>query len=259
MFHLLSSFNLEKITYYISMIAVIGLVIAAIIVSLNNKKKSYNSKAVVYAAVSIAMSFVLSFIKVYELPYGGAITIASFVPLIIYAYAFGFTRGLVAGLIYGLLQFIQGPYFINVFQFIFDYLLAFMSISVAGIFGKLVKNRKLSLTIGTLTVGLVRLINHVLAGIIFYSEVGSRAEILPKIISDIDAIPAFVYSLTYNSLYIIPDILVCVVVIFLLVRNTAFNSLIDKFVFTGGNKIIAQQEKAIEINTDSINESENKN
>jgi thiamine transporter len=230
MSNLLCSLGLEKITYYISLIAIIGLVLAAIIVSLN-KKKSFNSKAVVYAAVSIAMSFVLSFIKIYELPYGGSITLASFVPLIIYAYSFGFIKGLIAGLLYGLLQFIQGPYFINVFQFILDYLLAFMSISVAGIFGTLIKNRKISLITGTIAVGITRLINHVLAGIIFYSAVGSRAEILPSIISDINALPAFVYSLTYNSLFIIPDIIICILVVFFLLKNEAFNNLLNSLIF----------------------------
>lgn len=40
---------------------------------------------------------------------GGSITLASMLPLMVYSYMFGARKGVFAGLIYGVLQFIQNP------------------------------------------------------------------------------------------------------------------------------------------------------
>lgn len=218
---------MEKITTIISWIALVGLFLAALAIIIFDKKKSNNSRAVVYAAVCIAMAYALSFAIVYQMPYGGSITIASFLPLIIYSYKFGWERALVAGVLYGFLQFIQKPYFINLTQFSLDYLLAFMSIAMVGLTAKVIKKQSVALIIGALFTGLARLFFSTLAGIIFYSEVGSRASILPNMISNIDALPAIIYSVTYNGLYILPDIAICLAVLVILTRNKGFLKLVE--------------------------------
>ena len=116
----------EETTELVSIIAIAAIAALAIImlvICLTYKKM--DTKAIVYAAISIASAFVLSFIKVSPVTNGGSITLASFVPILIYAYVYGPVRGLVAGLIFGVLQFIQSPYMLTPLTFVLDYLLAF--------------------------------------------------------------------------------------------------------------------------------------
>lgn len=204
------------IVTYISIATVAALfVVLVVLCTVRRTGKTSETRALAYAAVCVAASFVLSFIK-FEMPFGGSITLASFVPIFIYSYVFGLRRGLLAGLVYGLLQFIQSPFFVNIFQFFLDYILAFMSIALAGVFKKLLKE-KLSVILGLLLVGAVRLTMHILAGIIFFNN-GMIYENLP-------ASNAFVYSLVYNSIYVAPDILISAIVMCILLFTGAFKRL----------------------------------
>lgn len=244
--NLLAAVTTEKVVTIISIIAVASLFVIAIVLCATQKKLgNKNAKAVVYGAIAVAMSFVLSYIAFYKMPYGGSITLASLVPIIIYAYCFGVSRGLIVGLVYGLLQFVQAPYFINFTQFILDYLLAFASIATAGFF-KRIKNVKISLPLATTTACVVRLCFHILAGVIFYSAVGSRAPILPSLIGDIDALPAFVYALVYNSLFLIPELIISVVVIVLLTQNKVFVSKV-RDMSTIGNAFTFLKKKPLQV------------
>ena len=60
------------------------------------------------AGVAIAIAQVLSFITIFHMPQGGSIKAAALVPLMIYAYRWGGTRGIFAGVVYGILHFILG-------------------------------------------------------------------------------------------------------------------------------------------------------
>lgn len=234
---------MEKLLTVISCLAVGGIIVAAGIIAFSNKKKTRSSKSIVYAAVCIAMSFVLSYIK-YEFPFGGSITLASFVPIVLYSFCFGMPYGLLAGAVYGLLQFLQSPWYINFFQFILDYMLAFMSIAVAGLFNKM-KNRKAGIMVGMCCVSFTRFISHFLAGILFYSEVGSRAEILPSIIGNVDALPAVVYSLVYNGLYVIPDLIIAIIAFALMTNNKIFMSKVNEMIVLGRTEKIVMSEPVI--------------
>ena len=45
------------------------------------------------SAIMVALSTVLSFIKPFELPYGGSVTLFSFVPILFVGYAYGIKWG----------------------------------------------------------------------------------------------------------------------------------------------------------------------
>lgn len=189
------------------------LIIAAAIMAL--KKSSMDTRSIVYAAVCVSASFALSFIKI-PFPFGGSITLASFVPLIIYSYNFGPVKGLTAGIIYGLLQFIQEPWFLTPLQFILDYILAFSAVGLAGAFKKVIKDKPAAVITGVACVGLLRLVFHILAGIIFFNA-GYISEGLPTQ-------NAVLYSSVYNVIYVAPDILIALgVIIFML-----FSGLFDR-------------------------------
>jgi putative proton-coupled thiamine transporter YuaJ len=114
-----------------------ALIVASIVLIafLLGKKQEVNStKSIVYASISIAMAFALSYLTVIRLPSGGSITVASLLPIIVYSYMFGARKGVLVGLIYSLLQFIQAPWFLHPVQFLLDYPVAFSAIGLAGVF-----------------------------------------------------------------------------------------------------------------------------
>lgn len=200
------------------------LVIVILLLSTIGKKQKLDTRTVVYAAICVSTSFALSYLK-FSMPYGGSITFASLVPLMIFAYAFGPLRGLVAGLVYGLLQFIQDPWFLNGIQFVLDYLLAFAAIALVPIFKKVVKNQKASVLLGVAAFGIARLAMHICSGIVFV-QAGYITEV--EWMANLADIGAFLYSLVYNGLYVLPDTLICAAVFVYLLYSGAFSKLLSR-------------------------------
>jgi len=157
-------------------------------------KKAFTTKSLVYGGLSIALSFVLSFVKIYHLPQGGSVTAASMLPLFVYSYIFGPIAGITASCAYGLLQLIQEAYVVHWVQFFLDYPLAFGALGIAGFFAK-------HPAMGAFVGGLSRFLFHFISGFVFF------ASYAPKGTS-----PVF-YSFTYNISYILPEILICIVIL----------------------------------------------
>ena len=208
----------EKTTDTVTLISIIAVALAVLVcvaLAVFHKNQA-NTKSIVYAGICVAASFALSFIK-FEFPYGGSVTVMSFVPVLVYAYFFGPVRGLAAGFVYGILQFIQSPWILTPMSFILDYLLAFSCIGLMGFASKLTKNTTANLLFGTAITFFARLVMHVLAGIIYFQH-GIVADGIP-------AGSAFVYSLCYNVIYIAIDCALCLVAFFLLERKKAISRL----------------------------------
>lgn len=137
------------------------------------KDTQYNAKSLTYAAVCIALSFALSYIKFFSLPQGGSVTFASLLPLALYSYMFGTRRGLIAGIVYGFLQFIQSPQFYEPMQVLLDYPIAFGAIGVAGIGRKFtfMKNDVIAqFATGTIIAVVLRYFAHVISGYYVFSS-----------------------------------------------------------------------------------------
>ena len=193
----------NTVTYF--SIAIIAILIVALGIML--ARKTLAAKDIAYAGVAISLALALSFIKVTPVQYGGSITLASFAPLLIYAYYFGFAKALACGLIFGLLQFIQDPYILTPATFMLDYLLAFASISIMGLFSKFKLNAK-TIVLGTTTSILFRFLMHFISGILYFNH-GSIWVNLP-------ADSAVAYSLLYQTVYLIPDLIICLTAMLLL-------------------------------------------
>ena len=187
------------------------------------KGRKFSTSEIAYAGMCLAASFALSFIKVSPVQLGGSITLASFVPLLIYAYKFGPVKGTLAGVILGLFNFISGPYILTPLTFILDYILAFASIGLMGFapkFGKLSATAKVSL--GTVLVYTARFIFHLISGFIYFAE-GAIWVTLP------DAVLAnmFLYSFVYQCVYLPADCVLCVVVLIVLAKTNTFDKLLN--------------------------------
>jgi thiamine transporter len=191
--------------------------IIAVLALLFGKKKSFDTKSIVYASVSVAMSFALSYIRFLELPQGGSITFASLVPLMIYSYMFGIRKGVVVGIIYGFLQFIQAPWFYHPLQFLLDYPIAFASIGLAGILNErnvLPKMKPLQFALGGLIAVTIRYLSHVVSGIFVFGSGDPNYG-------------AVAWSFLYNA-FTYADLAVCLVAGCSLFASKTFLRLVDK-------------------------------
>ena len=90
-------------------------------------------RALCEGAVLVAVAEILSFIKLWEMPWGGSVVL-SMVPLVLYAVRWGLGPGLLSGFVFGVLQFVfDGGFAIGWQSIIGDYLLAFTVLGFAGL------------------------------------------------------------------------------------------------------------------------------
>src|SRR3712207_7401794 len=94
-------------------------------------KEFKNARVLAEAALAIALAFVLGLIKVFQMPFGGSISL-EMVPLILLALRQGPWVGIVAGAAYGLLDLAIEPFIVHPVQVLFDYPLAFGVLGLAG-------------------------------------------------------------------------------------------------------------------------------
>ncbi len=164
-------------------------------------KSNTNLFVLTECAIMIALSSVLSVFKLFEMPYGGSITLASFLPIVILAYRHGIKAGLPSALCASLIQLLLGlknfSYFTTwqsvVALAVFDYILAFAVFGLAGMFKNLIKNQTLSIMTGTLFASVIRYICHVISGATIWAGLSIPTE------------AALLYSFSYNATYMIPE------------------------------------------------------
>ncbi len=165
-------------------------------------KPTLSARVISYGALSVALSFVLSCIRLYRMPQGGSVTPGSMLPVLFFSAGFGVVPGLVAGLIDGLLQYLEGGWFLNVWQVLLDYFLAYAALGFGGLYKTFAKKRpftqfadngKLFAFYAAMFIALLlRGLSATLAGYVFWDT-------------------AFLPSLVYNCTYLIPEFIVCCV------------------------------------------------
>ena len=165
----------------------------------NNVNKSHlRIRALCEGAILVALAFVLSFVKLYQLPNGGSLTPAMF-PILLFALRFGLGRGLLAGFTFGLLQLLfDGAYAWGWQSMLLDYLLAFTPLGLAGLF----KGKAWGIFPGTVIGCLGRFIVHHISGVTIYRIIEPTN--LPGF-GTFDN--AHLYSLVYNGSYMLPNML----------------------------------------------------
>ena len=155
-------------------------------------------RALTEGAIFVALAFVLSFVKLYELPNGGSLTPAMF-PILFYAHRFGLGKGLTAGFVFGLLQLLfDGAYAWGWQSMILDYLLAFTPLGLTGLF----RGKAWGIFPGTVIGCAGRFAVHYLSGVTIYRIIEPTA--VPGI-GTFDN--AALYSLAYNGSYMLPNML----------------------------------------------------
>ena len=64
----------------------------------------------------MALAFITSYIKIWNMPWGGSVTLCSMLFIVLVANWYGAGTGIFVGLAYGILQFIQEPYVLSFFR-----------------------------------------------------------------------------------------------------------------------------------------------
>ena len=169
--------------------------------------KKWDPKMISYGALSIALSFVLSMIRLFRMPTGGSVTPASMLPIMLFAATYGVGPGMLAGLLYGLLQYLQGGWFLNPWQFILDYPLAFAMLGLAGLYNHLRVKNGLYISIGIAALG--RIICAFSAGLMWAADRVGRGKTL--VIQDTVFQSKALYSIIYNGAYLIPETIICII------------------------------------------------
>ena len=164
--------------------------LGAILLIAGKTRREWNAKTIAFAALSIALSFVLSCFRLYRMPQGGSVTPGSMLPIMLFAAAFGVGPGLMCGLCYGVLQYLQGGWFLNIWQFLLDYILAYAALGLTGVFKN--QKQKWGLFAGMALAALCRALSATLAGYVFWDT-------------------ALWPSLVYNGTYLIPETVICMV------------------------------------------------
>lgn len=188
-----------------------------------SEKKDNPTLVLVHGALCIALAFVLSYFKLFSMPTGGSITLASMLPMMVYANRYGVKKGLLAGLVYGILQYIQGGYMAHWIQFLLDYPIAFALIGLAGL-TKGEKNLVLSVLIG----GTARFLCHFISGILVFGEyvmIGSEAVTGIGFSTMLSA--NIVVSFVYNAPYMFADIAICAIIALLPPFRNAIKRALD--------------------------------
>ena len=157
---------------------------------------------VAMGGICLALSFVLSQIKLFNMPQGGTITPASMLPLIFFALCFGAPKAYCVAFLFSLLQ-LLGGYFVHPAQVLLDYILAFTTLGTAGLFAA-GKTKRLATTnaltrlkmvpfwriiLAVLLSCALRCACHVLAGVIFFAEYAGEQNV-------------WIYSIAYNGSFI---------------------------------------------------------
>lgn len=170
------------------------------------KKKMSNTKKIVTGAIMVALATVLSYIRIKWLPWGGSITVLSMLPIVVYSIKYGVKWGLAASFVFSLTQFIQGitdglfgwglSTTMLIACILLDYILAYTSIGIAGIFRK---KGICGWIAGTVIALSTRFVLHIISGVVIWEAAG-------KLWEGFSTKNSWLYSFLYNGSFMLPEI-----------------------------------------------------
>lgn len=180
----------------------------------------------VEGAAMIALATVLSFIRIYKLPWGGAVTLLSMLPIVLFSIRRGLKAGMIVSFLYSLVQFVQGiidglfgwgltPGML-IACILMDYILAFTVLGIAGIFRK---KGNIGWILGIVLAVFLRFVSHFLSGVIIWKSFG---ELWKGFSTD----SSVLYSLLYNGCYMLPEMIFTVLGAVILLNNAQSKRLI---------------------------------
>ena len=187
--------------YSVCIAAGIILFIAALIFAgKSSEKHKLSTKQLVFCSMAMALAFITSYIKVFSLPWGGSVTLCSMLFIVLIANWYGVKAGILVGLAYGILQFIQEPFVLSFFQVCCDYILAFAALGLAGLFAQ----KSHGLIKGYVLAVLARGAFHALGGYLYWMDY--MPDNFPQSLKSI-------YPIAYNYSFLLAEAAITIIII----------------------------------------------
>jgi thiamine transporter len=170
-------------------------------------------------AIMLAVATVLSLLQ-FKGPWalGGSITACSMLPIILITHRYGTKWGLMTALTYSLLQLMLGlqnvqyaPDALTAIGIIaLDYILAFGVLGFAAVFDLIIKNKRISIVVGIVVTMFGRFLCHFASGVIIWEVLWPNSL----------GWATWIWSLSYNGSYMLPEILITSVAALVLFQPT---------------------------------------
>ena len=168
--------------------------------------KATKTKIMVECAILIALSTVLSLVKVWTMPLGGSITLLSMLPVCYVSIRHGLKWGLSASFIYSCIQFLLDLAAAMSWgltparwagMIAFDYIIAFTVLGLAGLFAK---KGIAGIMAGTTLAVVLRFFSHIISGT-FVFDIW-----MPDNWGN-----PFIYSIAYNGAFMLPELIITLI------------------------------------------------
>lgn len=193
------------------------------------------TKRLTESAMLLAVAIVLELVSkafIPEMPFGGQVTLVAMLPVVLISYRHGVKWGLVSGVCYALIEMAIGAktvaaafqpgYFGDgtmivkaLLMCVLDYLLAYTSLGLGGVFRNKIQKPGVALMCGSLVALGCRYLCHILSGYIlfsgwaewFFTQEGFPAWGANLVASLTPGVLGWVYSIVYNGMYMVPELI----------------------------------------------------
>ena len=177
----------------------------------------------VECAVMVALAFGLSFVKLWQMPLGGSVTLCSMLPILLIGVKYGPVIGLGTGFVYSLTQLAQGfmegdisyaagEAGVFIIAMLFDYIVPYTLLGFSGILGK--KNRWYPIAGMSIAVAM-RFVSHYLTGVTIWAQWTPEGWV------------SWIYSAAYNGGYLLPDLALTLAAAIALFSSAQMRKLVD--------------------------------
>jgi thiamine transporter len=190
----------------------------------NANPARWSTAAIAEMAIAVALAAAIGLVKLFVMPQGGSVSL-EMIPILFIAIRRGLVPGITVGVVYGFVQLLlPGAFLVQPVQVLLDYPLAFGALGLAALVAVPVWPGRASVSeasaspfrsartwffaslIGAVAVGVAaRFVCHFLSGIIFFASYAPAGQ------------PVWIYSLTYNLLYLVPEAFLTIVLLVFLV------------------------------------------
>ena len=204
------------------------------------------TKRLTESAMLLSVAIVLELVSkmfIPEQPFGGQITFAAMLPVILISYRHGVKWGFLASFTYALIEMVIGgktvaaafqPGFFGdgamisnaIIMCLLDYLVAYTALGLGGIFRSSIRQPGKALMLGSIVAIGARFLSHVVSGYILFSgwaEWYFTQEGFPAWGAQLaealsPSVLGFVYSLVYNGMYMVPEMIFTAIAALFLTR-----------------------------------------
>ena len=167
-------------------------------------KTKEKTKKIAICAVMIALGTALSFVKLYDSPLGGSVTLFSMAPILFLGFKYGPSWGFGSAFVFSILQLLFGLSAVTYVPtpsgiavcIMLDYIIAFTALGITGFY----KRKKVTLPtviIGSLNACILRFIPHFLCGGFIWYEITKSGSWNDTVFKYSKWMYSFIYQISY--------------------------------------------------------------